>query len=69
MKNSLDNKYSDYIREKDLHTYGDWFIDYDDGKTTITLTYNIEQGVDFVGIAYYDDRLTLKKSKQSESEL
>ncbi|MDE5843676.1 MAG: hypothetical protein K2H35_08085 [Muribaculaceae bacterium] len=69
LKNSLDKKYSSYIKDKDLTTYGDWYIDYDDGKTTISLTYNIEQGRDFVGIMYYDDALILKHANKSNSEL
>lgn len=69
LKNSLDNKYSSYIKDKDFTTYGDWYIDYSDGKTTIDLTYNIEQGRDFVGIMYYDNALMLKHSKASDSEL
>lgn len=69
LKNSLDSKYSRYIKGQDLTTYGDWYIDYDDGKTTIDLTYNIEQGNDFVGIMYYDNALMIKQAKASDSEL
>lgn len=69
LKKSLDSKYSHYIKDKDITTYGDWYIDYDDGETTIVLTYNIEQGKDFVGIMYYDDAIMLKQAKASDSEL
>ena len=69
LKNSLNKKYYSYIKDKDLNTYGDWYIYYDDGKTTIYLTYNIEQGKDFVGIMYSDDALMLKQANKSDSEL
>lgn len=69
LKKSLNNKYRSYITDKDLNTYGDWYIDYDDGKTMISLTYNIEPGHDFVGIIYTDVALLLKENHQSETEL
>ena len=69
LKNSLDNKYSQFLRDKNLTTYGDWYVTYDDGKTTVDITYNIVQGSDYVGIMYYDDALMRRLSNQSQSEL
>lgn len=69
LKKSLEEKYSQYLRDYDLDTYGDYFIDFDDNKTTVSLTYNIEHGNDFVGIMYYSDEMMLQRHKHSKSEL
>lgn len=69
LKASLDSKHFQYITSQDLSTYGDWYIDYDDGTTMLSLTYNIENGYDFVGIMYSDLKLMRKKINRSQSEL
>lgn len=69
LQDSLDSKYYNYISDKNFSTYGDWWIDYDDGKTSISLSYQIVQGTDYISIMYSDDRLLLKQGHQSQSEL
>lgn len=68
LKSFLNDKYSDYVRDKNLHSIIKKYVDYDDGKTTVSVTLASEE-IDYVGLRYFDDNLAREVARQIQSEL
>lgn len=57
LKNTLDNKYSRLISEKNLHSDRRWYVVYGLRGTTLKLSYHFSQNENSVHIEFYDESL------------
>ena len=66
MVNSIDKKYSEYLKallSNEKHLF------YSDGKTTISFSYTNSNGIDGITLLYSDEQLVNEQLKDGEDEL
>lgn len=69
LKITLYDKYSNYLTRNDSYSNGNKWIEYDDGKTTLSLSYDFRNYRHNVGLLYCDRALFDMKTESDKSEL
>ncbi len=66
---ALKEKYEKYLTRNDSYGNGDRWVEYDDGKTTVSLSFDFRNNRYNGGLLYCDKRLMDMKSQKDKSEL
>ena len=69
LKEALNDKYENYRIRNDSYNNGNNWIEYDDGNTTVSLSFNYRNHRYNGGLVYCDKKLMKNKSQSDKSEL